>query len=280
MRPDWTVLTEDGCELGVKVTEPVGPVRGEVLVLPAMMVDVRSLDRPPGRGLASVLAEEGFRVHRADLRGRGMSPMTSFLYEDLVYRDLPALVEALEQPWVLGHSLGGHVSAASWGAGCIDPRGLIGLGANIWMPSLEPGRRMRLKKGLTMRGARLSVRAFGGFPASRVGIGPVDEPGGYASDLARFWFDDRWGDRAGSDWLAGLRTIGGPALMVCSEGDRLLAHPDGATAFASRIPGVEVWRLRDGDLGMARAPSHMAMGVEAASEPLWRAIADWMKEAA
>ena len=280
MRPDWTVRTEDGCELGAKVTEPTGTCVGDVLVLPAMMVDVRSLDRPPGGGLASILAEEGFRVHRADLRGRGMSPAAGFTYEDLVYRDLPALVGAIEDPWVLGHSLGGHVTAASWGAGCIAPRGLVGLGANVWMPSLEPGRRMRLKKALGMHGARLSVRMFGGFPASRAGIGPVDEPADYASDLARFWFQDRWGDRAGSDWLAGLAAIDGPALMVCSEGDTLLAHPDGATAFAARIPGVEVWRLKNGDLGMPQAPSHMEMGVDAVSEPLWRAIAAWMKDAA
>lgn len=279
MKPDWTVLTDDGCELGVKVTEPIGPVQGEVLVLPAMMVDVRSLDRPPGGGLASVLAEEGFRVHRADLRGRGMSPVSDFTYEDLVYRDLPALVEALPDPWVLGHSLGGHVTAASWGAGCIAPHGLIGFGANVWMPSLEPSRRRRLAKGLTMRVARRSVRHLGGFPASRVGIGPVDEPAGYAGDLTRFWFQDRWSDRAGRDWMPGLKTIDGPALMVCSEGDALLAHPDGATAFAAGIPGVEVWRLKDGDLGMPHAPSHMEMGVDPLAEPLWRAVAEWMRQA-
>lgn len=269
------MLTSDGCELGVKVTEPVGTVRGEVLLLPAMMVDVRSLDRPPGRGLASVLAEQGLRVHRADLRGRGMSPMGDFRYEDLVYEDLPALVEALKDPWVVGHSLGGHVAAASWGAGCIDPHGLVGLGANIWMPSLEPSRRRRLAKGAVMLAARASVRAFGGLAAKRINLGPVDEPRSYGEDLTRFWSTDAWEDRAGRDWLAGLASIEGPVLMVTSEGDRLLAHPDGAGNWARHIPGAEIWRLRDGDHGI-EAPGHMELAIDDTSAPVWRAMAAWM----
>jgi len=37
-----------------------------------MMVDRRSMDRPGGTGLASVLAAQGWRVVRADFRGRGV----------------------------------------------------------------------------------------------------------------------------------------------------------------------------------------------------------------
>ena len=52
MKPDWTVTTDDGVVLGAAVTEPAGEAVGDVLLLHAMMVDARALDRPVGAGLA------------------------------------------------------------------------------------------------------------------------------------------------------------------------------------------------------------------------------------
>ncbi|MEZ4319818.1 MAG: alpha/beta fold hydrolase [Myxococcota bacterium] len=286
MKPDWTVRTDDGVTLGAKVTEAVGDPVANVLVLHAMMVDVRSLDRPPGAGLASTLAGAGFRVHRADFRGRGMSPFAGdWSYDDLVYRDVPALVRGVaasagvpeDAVWVVGHSLGGHVTAASWATGSVRIRGLVGMGANVWMPSLEPSRRKRLAKRAGMAAMRASLRLFDRVAAKRVNMGPVDEAPGYGRDVLGFWTRDAWMDRSGRDWLAALRTLEGPFLSVVSEGDALLASPAGARAWAEHAPGCEVWQLRDGDHGMSRAPGHMEMGVDGGSVALWEAIARWMK---
>jgi len=270
MRPDWTVTTDDGVKLGVKTTEPVGPCRGELLLLHAMMVDARSLDRPHREGLASVLAAAGYRVHRADLRGRGMSEVPAdWSYDDLVYRDVPALCGALGRPWVVGHSLGGHVTAASWAMGSCEIAGLVGLGANVWMPSLEPSRRRRMAKRLAMGLLDLSLRRYGRIAARRVKMGPVDEAGGYGRDLLRYWREDRWADRSGRDWLGALSGVEGPSLFVLSRGDRLLAHPVGARRWADNIPGAEVWELDAG--------GHMALGVDGESAPMWRRLAEWMR---
>jgi alpha-beta hydrolase superfamily lysophospholipase len=279
VKPTYTVRTDDGCSLGVAVGEPTGPVRGEVLLLHAMMVDARALDRPPGGGLASTLVAAGYRVHRADLRGRGMSDRPAdWTYDDLVYRDLPALVGAIGGcPWVVGHSLGGHVAAASWASGAVRLRGLVGLGANVWMPSLEPDLRRRISKAAGMGLASLSVGLFGGLAARRARLGPVDEAEGYARDLVRFWLDDRWADRAGRDWSVALRTLDGPVLSVISRGDRLFAHPVGARAWIRAAgPRAEVWELQDGDHGLAKAPDHMGLACDGRSLPVWEAIGAWM----
>ncbi|MCB9676771.1 MAG: alpha/beta fold hydrolase [Alphaproteobacteria bacterium] len=283
MKPDWTVTTEDSITLGAKVTPPVGEPVGDVVLLHAMMVDARSVDRPPGAGLASTLAKAGFRVHRADFRGRGMSRgPRDWTYDDLVYRDVPALVghvtAAHGTPWVVGHSLGGHVTAASWATGSCDIAGLVGIAANVWMPSLELSKRLRAKKAAGMVLLRASLRLFDGIAAKRAGMGPIDEAPGYGRDLAGFWKKDFWGDRTGRDWSAAMRTLEGPMLSVISRGDTLLAHPAGARAWAEQAPGCEVWEIRDGDHGMAAAPGHMELAVDGGSVRLWEAIGRWMRD--
>jgi predicted alpha/beta hydrolase len=284
VKPDFRVETRDGVSLGVKTTEAATDAVGSVLLLHAMMVDARSLDRPVGAGLASTLAAGGFRVHRGDFRGRGMSKgPTDWTYDDLVYEDVPALVTAITErdgraPWVVGHSLGGHVTAATWGQGRCALAGLVGIAANVWMPSLEPSRRRRLAKAAGMGLARVSLRLFDGLAAKRVGMGPVDEAAGYGADLVRYWRSDAWTDRAGVDWLDGLSRIDGPMLAVVSDGDALLAHPDGAIRWARHVPDCTVWRVGDGAHGMLSPPGHMDLAIDAGSTGLWTDIATWMRE--
>ncbi|MCA9570073.1 MAG: alpha/beta fold hydrolase [Myxococcales bacterium] len=279
MKPDWTVTTDDGVVLGAAVTEPAGEAVADVLLLHAMMVDARALDRPVGAGLASTLAARGFRVHRADLRGRGMSPCPmGWTYDDLVYRDVPALVSHLGRPWVVGHSLGGHVTAASWASGHVDLEGLVGLAANAWLRDAEPDRLRRAKKALGVLALDVAARGLGRLPARRIGMGPVDESGPYAHDLASFWRRG-WRDREGRDWEADLASLRGRMLFVASDGDALLAHPAGAEGFVRHAPNVELLRVRHGDFGLARAPDHMGLAVDGASRPVWEAVADWMLHA-
>ncbi len=277
MKPGWTVRTTDGIRLGGTTAEPTGGAAADLLLLPAMMVDARTLDRPPGRGLASVLVEEGFRVHRADLRGRGMSERPAdWTYDDLVYRDIPALVEHVRGmtgriPWVVGHSLGGHAAVASWAVGAVRLAGWVGLGANVWTRDGEPSRRRRWVKRCGLGLLRLGVAATGKIPARALRLGPVDEAGSYGRDLVRFWRG--WRSRCGVDWQRALGSIRGPALAVVSDGDRLLAHPDGAEAWARHIPGVAVHRVRG-----PTAPDHMGLVVDLGAAPIWRFVAAWIRE--
>lgn len=272
-----TARTDDGIELHCRVLG--GGPRPPVLLIHAMMVDARTLDRPRGHGLASVLARDR-QVFVADLRGRGGSraPLR-WTYEDLVYRDLPALVGAVvdhagERPFLVGHSLGGHVGLASWASGSIEIAGLIGLGANAWLPDCEPDRTQRWRKRVALASLAGVATVAGRLPARALGIGPVDEAAPYARDLAAFWWRG-WTDRSGHDWRADLRRLRGPALFVTSEGDRLLARPDGARGFVRPFVGAEHLRLRDGDFGLL-APDHMGLVTAPSSRPLWEHLATWL----
>ena len=62
----------DGWSLDVSRIAAKRPI-GAALLLPAMMVDRRTMDRPPGRGLGSTLAAAGWDVYLGDFRGHGRS---------------------------------------------------------------------------------------------------------------------------------------------------------------------------------------------------------------
>lgn len=282
------VHAPDGSLLEGDLHEPSavdGRVKGTVLALHAMMVDRRSMDRPEGRGLATTLAEAGWRVLRADFRGRGADGRPSrrrdWRYEDLVLQDVPTWLRVARSLGpgpvvVVGHSLGGHVTAASVAAGVARPDALAMLAANVWMPQLEPDPARRVRKRLVVDGFSGLATVLGRVPARALRVGPADEARGYARDLAVPMRTGRWGTRDGAqDWWSDWRRADVPVAAWVAAGDRLLAHEDGAGAFA-RQGGAKVFRVGDGGCGVDGRPDHMGLVTDPASEPAWRHVEAWM----
>jgi predicted alpha/beta hydrolase len=270
------VGTSDGVDLGVRVLPATGAPRGTALCLHAMMVDHRAF-RPAGDGLPGVLAAAGFDVWLPDLRGRGLSPHPGgHTYDDLVERDIPAVVEAARERGpvaVIGHSLGGHAAIAAAIDGFVADRYVL-LATNTWLPSMEPRRRRRIAKDLAMRGFLAASRG-GAFPSRRLRMGPVDEPRAYVEDLCRFWFEDRWASRSGRDWGDAMDRVTAPVLSVIGAGDRLMAHADGATIWAAGLPNatIEVVGTRT---GLGFDPGHMDLVTDRRSKPIWERIARFL----
>jgi pimeloyl-ACP methyl ester carboxylesterase len=256
-----------------------------------MMVDGRSMDLPPGAGLASFLADEGWEVFVPDLRGRGLSGPTvaeggTWTYDDLVRFDLPALVASARAAvpnrpcWVVGNSLAGHVSAAAEGIGAYEepPDGHVFFSVNMWVRALEPSFFLRLRKAAGSAMFGLFALLFGRIPARRLRIGPVDEAGPYCLDVCRFW-NRGWGSREGVDYLAALAHVRGPALSIVGRADTYLAAPVGARAWFERLGGVREFRLVGvGDEGLEFAPGHMTLVTDPRSRPAWRMAARFMAE--
>jgi len=283
------VETADGWSLGVRVHRVEDP-RGSIVLGHAMLVDGRSVDRPPGAGLASFLAGEGWEVWVPDLRGRGLSGPTVaqggvWSYDDLVRFDLPALVAAARGSvagacWVVGNSLTGHVSAAAAGTGAYadPPDGHVLLSVNTWVAALEPSRWMRLRKatGSTLFG--VLARGLGRIPGRLLRIGPVDESGEYGRDLHRFWRSG-WRSRDGVDYLASLASVRTPVLALLGAADRYLAAPAAARAWVGHFGGEVVCRvLGRGDEGLTFDPGHMTLVTDPRSRPAWALAARFMAE--
>ncbi len=286
------VTTSDGWELDVLRISAHGPPRAVAVLGHAMMVDRRSMDRPKGSGLASTLAAAGIEVFLPDVRGRGDSGPRAedggrWGYDDLVRRDLPAVVEAVREACpglpltLVGHSLCGHVSAAAAGTGAYPrpPEAHVLLSANAWLPSLEARLGLRLRKTLATWSFLLLSWFFGRFPSRLLRMGPVDEARPYADDIASFWRSDSWGSQDGQhDYLAGMAQVSGRILSVLGAADTLLAHPSGARAWAECFGAgratIEV--VGRGRWGLDFDPDHMSLVTDPRSRPLWERVAAWI----
>jgi predicted alpha/beta hydrolase len=284
------VVAADGWRLGCAVREADGERRGVAVVWPAMMCDARSLSRGDGGGVVGALARAGWEVWSTDFRGHGASgPLPSsgaaWSYDDLVYRDVPAVLsaaraEAGARPVVVvGHSLGAHVSAASLASGAATADAWVGVSANAWLPQLEPSARVRLAKGAALAAFEGVSAACGRFPTRALGVGSAEEATPYVRDLRRFWRTGRWGSADGrDDWLALARALTLPRLSVLGAGDALLARPDGAVAWSRHLGprGAEVWLVGEGRYGVQARPGHMDLLTDARASGWWGSLIDWL----
>ncbi len=305
----WTLHLEEHPAAAVGGTPAAA--RGALLFSHGMMVNRRSLDRPPGRGMLSFFRRRGFHVYALDLRGHGASgPKAAhggdWTYDDIVQRDLPAAIRAVRRRHpdlplgFIGHSLSAHGGAVALG---LEPDlpvdAAILVSPVLWIRSHEPSTPWWLYKRLMLEGWWALTRLVGHTPARRLGIGSEDEAPGYVHQFPRWARDDRWlGEDLGAgaagagggagvgvsggrlDYLAALARVRGPVLVVNARGDRWICRTPSVARFARAMAGAEV-ELRE--LGRAelpelpREPGHMTLVTDRRSRPAWEAMADWLE---
>jgi len=286
----FQVDTEDGWSLAVEHLPAQGEVRGAALLMHAMMVDRRSMLRA---GFGPFLASQGWNVYAADFRGRGGSGKppregTRWSYDDLVFRDLPALVAGVRAHageqflYLIGHSLGGHTGLAAAGSHAFElpPDGYVLLSVNMWRPGLEPDWKRRALKRLQLELFAGMTWPRGYFPSRRLRMGPCDEPRPYVLDLARCWRRDSWSSADGvHDYDASMKQVAGPVLAVIGKGDTLMAHPVAARNWTEQLgpERADFWVVGRGDHQLDFDPDHMTVVTAEASRPLWDAITNWMR---
>ena len=264
-----------------------------MLCMHAMMVDGRTFFGK-GDGFAHEFRSRGWTVFVADYRGHGKSGPTvqegaNWNYDDLVLKDLPALIERVRQahpegPLVfVGHSLGGHTGLAAAGLRRLmpEPDLFILLSSNLWQPSLEPKLLMRLRKGFILQITKFIMVAMGYFPSRRLRMGPCDEAKDYLDDLHDNWRSDQWLSRDRSlDYGAGLAQMAVPVLSVIGRDDRFMASWDGARNWleSMKLPDGECWLVGGEDPDTNWAPDHMTLVTDPRSRPIWRRVSQWLDD--
>jgi len=280
----------DGQRLYVQHLRAATRPRGVALLLHAMMVDRRSMDRPEGQGFGSLLAARGFEVLLADYRGHGESrPLprvgAAWSYDDLVRLDTPALLAFARQRFprlplfVCGQSLGGHVTLAAVGTDVApEPDGVVALSAATYDPRLVDGLRTHLRRVVWVGGMEALARTLGRFPSRHLRLGPADEAAPYVHDLWRFTTRG-WFARDGRDYLLAMAHVHCPVLGVYASGDRLLAPLSTARAWLRHAgsPDLEYRVVGGGAGGVAHDPGHMDLVGDPRCRPAWEGVARWLE---
>lgn len=282
--------TSDGWTLRGQVSAEHADARFVVILLHAMMAGRKSMDRPRGAGLGSVLAAHGHSVVAFDLRGHGESGPSArdgagYSYDDYVLRDIPAILRFVRESFpdrrmvVVGHSLGAHTTLAS--AGVFpdqSPEAIVSIAGNMWIPSCEPNTARRWKKTAALKMFLQIAETWGYFDPRplRLGTDAVALP--YVRQFWTMWSEDKFGNADGTiDYRQALENIKVPVLSVTSEADTLLANPESVERFlapiADRLKTLRVFTARDTG---KPAPDHIGLVTNARSRVVWEEIADWI----
>jgi len=278
--------TPDGHTLVADLHLPEGSPKGLALLGHAMMVDRRTMDRPKGRGLASVLVERGLAVLNVDFRGHGESVLStrpSFSFDDIVRHDVPALVFALRDRFpdlprfLVGHSLG--VNAGLPGLALLRDHGVravVAIAPNLWAPKFEPSLLRRMKKRAMVSAFELAARPTGFFDPAPFGMGRSRIPRPYVEQFGKFYRDDRLVSLDGrDDYEQGLASLELPILAWSGGKDTLMAHPDAVSEYLRLFTHSRVDHRRYvGPDGFE--PDHMQLVIDERSRPLFEASADFL----
>jgi predicted alpha/beta hydrolase len=284
------VRTRDGHALRADVRDPHRKKPVGVAVLAHAMFARRSeFERPEGSGLSRFLCQRGWRTIAFDFRGHGDSQTRasdggSWTYDDLVFYDLPAVVECARARArgvpviVVGHSLGGHVALASQGAHALEADGILAIAANVWMRSLEPSRaHWAIKRGmLHLVDAVTAKRGY--FPARALRLGSDDEASGYMRALVRFAREEAFATQDGkSDYAAGLRHVTVPVFSISSRGDWLNCRPVCAERMLRALGGPKSFMTVEKSDDGSAPPGHMALVTTERALSAWAQGIAWLE---
>jgi predicted alpha/beta hydrolase len=294
VREDVEVRTEDGIALRATVAEPRNTPPRAVAVFAHSMFGRRSLFEKPhaDENWLQSFAGAGVRAISFDFRGHGDSGTPAskggfWAYDDLVQRDLPAVVSAAKSRAdgapvvVVGHSLGGGIALAAQAAARIEADALVLIATLIGLPSWDPSAARRaVRYGLVDMFRRTTARV-GYFPARKLRQGSDDESAPFVHDVVRFLVDDAWKSGDGTiDYRARLKHVLVPVLALASKSDRLYAPPECTKTMLREVGGsVEMRIVSEGDDGTP-PPSHTELVSGKRSRCVRQSVLHWVLDRA
>ncbi|AXE36187.1 alpha/beta fold hydrolase [Chromobacterium phragmitis] len=225
----------------------IGRPGGEpVLMAHGVMANGRIFYTDTGKGLAHFLADAGYDVYVADLRGRGRStpkigPHSRHGQTETICEDLPALHEFVRR------KSGGqraHWIAHSWGGvhmtSCLVryPEIAAQVGSAVYFGAKRSVRVRNLNKLIEVdfmwnTASRWLIRAFGYLPARRIRLGADDESD--KSHLqSKLWAQPKpWVDSDDGFDYAAAAEAGHlpPILYFAAANDPCRGHPEDVRRF-------------------------------------------------
>lgn len=223
-----------------------GPVLGSpVLMLHGAIENGRIFYSESGKGLAPYLAQNGFDVYVADLRGRGKSrpPInrdSSFGQTEAITEDIPAFIETIRR---IRGQIPQHWVAHSWGGVLFSsvlarfPEYLKTVSSLTYFGSKRTIRVWNfwrvLKVDLVWKWVcPLACSFFGYLPARLLRIGSDSETVRSYRQSADWVKNDAWIDADGFDYGTAIKKLSlPPTWYIAAANDHALGHPDDVRDF-------------------------------------------------
>lgn len=268
------VVTGDGTPIAARFLVPTTPMRGAVLVVPAMGVSQRYY-----APLAAWLTEQGFAVATFDYRGTGesrRSPLREVEADLLTWaeHDIAAVLEALvaRAPGVpitwLGHSLGGQLVPFVPGAERVAKVITVATGSGYWRENATP---LRRKVWLFWFGAvPVATALYGYFPGKRLGM-VGDLPRGVIRQWKAWCMNPAYAVGVLASARARFAAVRTPITSLSFTDDEMMSdrNIESLHGFYEGAPRT-MKRLTPADVGLARI-GHFGFFRPEMRAPLWDA---------
>lgn len=268
----------DGWDLACTLFSPPAgeTARSVLIVLPAMGAHAR-----PYRFMAAALARKGHLVITVDPRGHGRSlphPKRGIDYsiDDIITNDVAAVVAHARSSYpelsviLLGHSLGGHISALYTAQNPQDITALITLTTtHVYY------RKLGLPSISLILSFALLARLFGYLPGQYVGWGtPMAKT--QVLDWVRWGLTDCYSGSDGRNLEPAMAALEKPLLSIGFTDDRRLARPAGIDHFNALLPACPLtrWTLSPKELDVPALGhfEHLRTG-----EKVWDRMDQWIR---
>lgn len=277
---ELSIETTDGWILKVNEFLPSSNTAKAVLiVLPAMGAHAK-----PYRYMASDLSKSGHIVLTVDPRGHGKSlphPRrgVDYGFDDILQQDIPAVIEYATNAhsnlpiFLIGHSLGGHLSAAYIAENPDKVAGLITLtSSHLYFKTLG------FPSIFFFTAFVLMAKILGYVPGQHVGWGtPIARQ--QVLDWAKFGFSGKFHGTDGRLIEPDIKKITTPSLCVGFTDDKTLAPAKSVRRFAEMLPAdkTTIWLLSPDDLDTHTLGhfDHLRNGAK-----LWTKLDQWITERA
>jgi predicted alpha/beta hydrolase len=242
------ITSPDGARVDASVFPAAESVAPVVMIWPAMGTPARFYQR-----FAEALAVHGINAVTVDLRGIGSSSVRAargvdFGYRQMLEQDWSAAVAAVrlrfpQAPlWLLGHSLGGQLSALYLAQNPAAVSGLLLVASgSVYYRGWNMPKRWGLLAFTQFAAALSSVLGY--FPGKRVGFGGT-EARGVMRDWARVARNGRYRpDGASLDYEAALAGLRVPVLGISFADDDFAPHP-AMRNLLEKMPAAATTHLR------------------------------------
>lgn len=264
--------SDDGGRFRVTAIEPTdGTTAAPVIYLPGMFSTRAFWRSERGIGLAAYLTDRGHPGLIVERREPDCGARPGL--EEHLRLDLPLAQATAQARWGrpafwMGHSFGGVLAARAC-ASYLDPAQVQGL--VLFAAQFEVGKRPLHPPFSWL--VMLMTRSLGRFPASRVGLGPKDEPPAAMADAVRIVTQGR----RRPHMRKALAAIRAPVLAVSGSADTVDPTP-GCERFISHFSSTN---RRFVHAGRAHGFSHDfghpdIVASKAAAAEIWPLVGEWL----